>query len=59
MNVEHQKSMEPKVNTRAINKKNNYSFCVMDENNMVKEKYEEDKECEMIVEVQKKMMITK
>ncbi|KAK6789655.1 hypothetical protein RDI58_013455 [Solanum bulbocastanum] len=46
MNVEHQNSVEQKVNTRARDSKTISYFGVKDENNMVEEKDDEDEECE-------------
>ncbi|KAH0679242.1 hypothetical protein KY284_020327 [Solanum tuberosum] len=51
MNVEHQKSVETKENTRARDSKNISTFDVRDENTMVEEKEDEDEECENTEEV--------
>ncbi|XP_049405079.1 B3 domain-containing protein At5g60140-like [Solanum stenotomum] len=51
MNVEHQKNVEPKMNTRARDSNNISCSDVRDENNMVEEKDDEDKECEKTAEV--------
>ncbi|XP_049351618.1 B3 domain-containing protein At5g60140-like [Solanum verrucosum] len=51
INVEHQKSVEPKVNTRARDSKNISSSDVRDGNNMAGEKDDEEKECEKEKEV--------
>ncbi|KAK6789656.1 hypothetical protein RDI58_013456 [Solanum bulbocastanum] len=51
MNVAHQKSVEPKVNTRARDSRNISSSVVRDKNNMVEDKDDEDKECEKTTDV--------
>ncbi|KAH0674548.1 hypothetical protein KY290_025198 [Solanum tuberosum] len=51
INVKHQKSVEPKVNTRARDSKNISSSDVRDGNNMAGEKDDEEKECERAKEV--------
>ncbi|KAH0641057.1 hypothetical protein KY290_038329 [Solanum tuberosum] len=51
VNVEHQKSVEPKENTKARDSKKISSCDVRDGNNMVKKKEGEDKECENTEEV--------
>ncbi|WMV24900.1 hypothetical protein MTR67_018285 [Solanum verrucosum] len=51
MNVEHQKSVQTKENTRARDSKNISTFYVRDENTMVEEKEDEDEECENTEEV--------
>ncbi|KAK4731551.1 hypothetical protein R3W88_024539 [Solanum pinnatisectum] len=51
MNIEHQKSMEPKENTWARDSKDIFSDDDRDGINLVKDKEDEDKECEKIENV--------
>ena len=51
INIEHQKCVDPKENSKVRYSKNISSFDVRDENIMVDEKEDQDKECENTEEI--------